>query len=154
MTRVVSVGLILLFGLQVPPTINAQAKSQEKTAHDLIGIWSVTSQEYPDPWGKIGTLGGIARIKFTESTCTVAVFDGADKAKAQDVAWKFKTTKNSDALELQLVNDNDIVKVRALCKWSESGELMIAIGVDDKDFPKGFDPNKHKVCLLSLKREK
>lgn len=153
MTRLISVGLVLLFGLQVPRTIYAQAKSQEKSARDLIGIWSVTSQEYPDPWSRIDTLGGIARIKFTESTCTLAVFDGADKAKAQDVPWKYKTT-NSDALEIQLVNDNDIVKIRALCKWSETGELTIAIGLDDKDSPKGFNPNKHKVCLLSLKREK
>lgn len=94
------------------------------------------------------------RIKFSESTCRV-YFKGLGAERIEESPpWKLKFVKDSDPLEMQLLNPDDYVKLRALCKWSETGKLILAIGLSDKDPPKGFDIKKEKIVLLTLELSK
>jgi hypothetical protein len=137
------------------PVGAAQGEKPETSIDErLIGEWRVAKQTLPkSPLVQEERILRFVTLSFDGTACVLTYQEAGAKVDTK-VQFKTKSEKGRTQSELYLINDDDVIKFRLLYRWLDSGDLEIAVGLSDKEAPKGFDPTKSKVVLLECVRTK
>jgi hypothetical protein len=144
--------LATCLGLALLPQAADKDKAAEEQYGKLKGAWKVSSQDWylrlsiPREY-----FVAFHALTFKEGECDVRFVKGRDKAETT-VPLKVKICDRLDPPEIHWTDDDGEVLFRVIYRLDGEGKADIAVGIDPKSTPGGFDVKKDKIILLRCER--
>jgi uncharacterized protein (TIGR03067 family) len=144
---------VLLF-LVLAPTVAAGERDNGPGTRELQrlkGTWSVEKQD----WGKLNlvkdNLMHVLRLDINGTECALTYRDKVDSPEER-ITIKLLPDASHNPAQLDFASGGKLSSIKAIYKFIDDDNLVIAMGLEDEVRPTGFDANKESMLLLTLKR--